>query len=54
MIIDQEKTSISKINEDYSSVEAGEIVSNFKKNAAEDTVSAMLILERWLESESSE
>jgi RNase H-fold protein (predicted Holliday junction resolvase) len=23
-------------------------MSNFKKNAAEDTISAMLILERWL------
>jgi RNase H-fold protein (predicted Holliday junction resolvase) len=29
-------------------VQSGEITSNFKKNAAEDTVSAMLILERWL------
>lgn len=34
--------------EDYTSVQSGEIVSNFKKNVAEDTVSAMLILERWL------
>ncbi len=35
------------MDEDYSSVQAGEIVSDFKKNAASDTVSAMLILERW-------
>ena len=51
MIIDSEKTEIETMNEDYTSVEAGEIVSNFKKNAAEDTVSAMLILERWMEKE---
>jgi hypothetical protein len=29
-------------------VQSGDIVSNFKKNAATDTVSAMLILERGL------
>lgn len=45
-IINPEKTQIQMINEDYTSVEAGEVVSNFKKNVAEDTVSAMLILER--------
>lgn len=38
---------VEYIDEDYSSVQAGEIVSDFKKNAASDTVSAMLILERW-------
>ncbi len=37
---------IEYIDEDYSSVQAGEIVSDFKKTAASDTVSAMLILER--------
>lgn len=47
MIIDTEKISIETIQEDYTSVQAGEIVSNFKKNVAEDTVSAMLILDRW-------
>ena len=46
-IIDPNKVSIETIEEDYTSVQAGEIVSNFKKNVAEDTVSAMLILERW-------
>ena len=47
MIIDTEKISIETVQEDYTSVQAGEIVSNFKKNVAEDTVSAMLILDRW-------
>jgi len=45
-IIDKEKVSIQTVDEDYTSVQAWEIVSNFKKNVAEDTVSAMLILER--------
>ena len=49
MIIDTEKISIETIQEDYTSVQAWEIVSNFKKNVAEDTVSAMLILDRWKE-----
>jgi len=47
MTIDAEKVNIEKVEEDYTSVESGEILSNFKKNAAEDTVSAMLILQRW-------
>lgn len=47
LIIDTSKITIETIEEDYTSVQAGEIVSNFKKNVAEDTVSAMLILERW-------
>lgn len=38
---------IEYIDEDYSSVQAGEMISDFKKNAASDTVSAMLILDRW-------
>jgi len=46
LIIDTSKVSIETIEEDYTSVQAWEIVSNFKKNVAEDTVSAMLILER--------
>lgn len=45
-IIDTEKVVIHTVDEDYTSVQAWEIVSNFKKNVAEDTVSAMLILER--------
>lgn len=40
------KITIETIDEDYTSVLSWEITSNFKKNAAEDTVSAMLILER--------
>lgn len=47
LIIDTDKVSIETIEEDYTSVQAWEIISNFKKNVAEDTVSAMLILERW-------
>jgi RNase H-fold protein (predicted Holliday junction resolvase) len=39
--------AIEYIDEDYSSVQAGEMISDFKKNAASDTVSAMLILDRW-------
>ena len=39
------------IDEDYTSVQSGEIISNFKKNVAEDTVSAMIILERWIASQ---
>lgn len=47
-IIDHDEIKIQTVNEDYTSVQSWEIVSNFKKNAAEDTISAMLILERWL------
>ncbi len=53
-IIGQEDITIEKMEEDYSSVEAGDIISNthkdieaFKKNPLEDTISAMVILERW-------
>jgi len=38
---------IEYVDEDYTSVQAGELVSQFKKNASTDTVSAMLILDRW-------
>ena len=34
------------VNEDYSSVQSWEIISDFKKNATTDTISAMIILER--------
>jgi RNase H-fold protein (predicted Holliday junction resolvase) len=47
LMIDPNRVTIETIEEDYTSVQAWEIVSNFKKNVAEDTVSAMLILERW-------
>ena len=56
--IDKENIEIQYVEEDYSSVQSGDIMSNaakqlglgwdFKKNAAEDTISAMIILERWL------
>jgi RNase H-fold protein (predicted Holliday junction resolvase) len=44
--IDKENIEVQYVEEDYTSVQSGEIMSNFKKNAAEDTISAMLILER--------
>ncbi len=37
---------LSYVEEDYSSVEAGARVANFSKNVAEDTLSAMILLER--------
>jgi RNase H-fold protein (predicted Holliday junction resolvase) len=53
-IIGQEEIEIVKMEEDYSSVEAWDIISNthkdieaFKKNPLEDTISAMIILDRW-------
>ena len=47
MVIDPQIT-FTRVDEDYTSVQSWEIVSNFKKNVAEDTVSAMVILERWI------
>ena len=46
-IIEKDEITIETVEEDYTSVESGEIVSNFKKNETTDTISAMLILERW-------
>ena len=45
-IIEKDEITIETIEEDYTSVESWEIVSNFKKNETTDTISAMLILER--------
>ena len=45
---------IEYINEDYTSVEAGDRVGNFQKNVADDTISAMIMLERWIAVKSSE
>lgn len=45
-IIEHREITIDKVDEDYTSVQSWEIVSNFKKNVAEDTISAMLILDR--------
>jgi RNase H-fold protein (predicted Holliday junction resolvase) len=39
---------IHKENEDYSSIEAGVILWNFKKTAAEDTVAAGIIVEKFI------
>ena len=50
-LIDKNEVELIKVEEDYSTVQSGEIVSNFKKNAASDTISAMIILERGNRSE---
>lgn len=46
-IIEKDEILIETVDEDYTSVESWEIISNFKKNEKTDTISAMLILERW-------
>ena len=46
-IIENQKIEILTVEEDYTSVQSGEIISDFKKNATTDTISAMLILDRW-------
>ena len=53
-IIEKQRIEIETIDEDFSSVQSGEIVSDFKKNATTDTISAMIILERWKQSKKSE
>ncbi|MCX6823644.1 MAG: Holliday junction resolvase RuvX [candidate division SR1 bacterium] len=60
-IIENREIEIQLVNEDYTSVQSGDIISttandmglkaDFKKNAAEDTISAMVILERGLKDE---
>ena len=45
-IIENQRIEILTVEEDYTSVQSGEIISDFKKNATTDTISAMLILER--------
>jgi RNase H-fold protein (predicted Holliday junction resolvase) len=45
-IIENQRIDIITVNEDYSSVQSWEIISDFKKNATTDTISAMVILER--------
>jgi len=52
-IIENQRIEIETIDEDFSSVQSGEIVSDFKKNATTDTISAMIILERWKQSKKS-
>ena len=60
-IIENREIEIQLVEEDYTTVQSGDIISNsakdgvgFKKNAATDTVSAMLILERWLKTTNNE
>ena len=45
-IIENQRIEIETVDDDFTSVQSGEIVSDFKKNATTDTISAMLILER--------
>ena len=45
-IIENQRIEIETVEEDFTSVQSWEIVSDFKKNATTDTISAMLILER--------
>lgn len=52
-IIENREITLDRVEEDYTSVQSGEIVSNFKKNVAEDTISAMLILERRVKKDKS-
>ncbi len=60
-IIEDQHITIHTQEEDYSSVQSGEILSstaqslwltnndnNYRKNAAQDTISSMVILERWI------
>jgi len=53
-IIENQRIEIATVDEDFSSVQSGEIVSDFKKNATTDTISAMIILERRKQSKKSE
>ena len=53
-IIENQRIEIETVDEDFSSVQSGEIVSDFKKNATTDTISAMIIIERWKQSKKSE
>ena len=53
-IIENQSFEIETVDEDFSSVQSGEIVSDFKKNATTDTISAMIILERRKQSKKSE
>lgn len=53
-IIENQRIEIETVDEDFSSVQSGEIVSDFKKNATTDTISAMIILERRKQSKKPE
>ncbi len=41
---------IKKVNEEYTSVQAGETTGNFEKNAAEDSIAAMHLLDYYMKS----
>jgi RNase H-fold protein (predicted Holliday junction resolvase) len=42
-----EECKITKVNEDYSSVQAGAKLGNYKKTAAEDSMAAVYIMEEY-------
>lgn len=46
-----EDIEIERFDEDYTSVEAGAVTWEFKKNEKEDTIAAMKILERYVNRE---
>lgn len=48
-IIEHDRIKIELMDEDYTSVQAGEVTSNFRKNESEDTIAAMIILQRYLD-----
>lgn len=48
MVIDP-TIPFERVDEDYTSVQAGAKIANYKKNVAEDTLSAMIILDRRLQ-----
>ncbi len=52
-VVDRE-VEIELFDEDYTSVQAGDKIGNFKKNIAEDTLAAMVILERRIAAQTSE
>ncbi len=51
MLVDPAKTTVEKIDENYTSVEAGEIMSDYRKNEKTDTIAAMVILQKWIDSQ---
>lgn len=53
LLLIDEKLNIERVDEEYTSVQSGEVTGNFKKNIAEDTVAAMFILEAYLEKKKS-
>jgi RNase H-fold protein (predicted Holliday junction resolvase) len=51
LLLIDEKLTIEKVDEEYTSVQSWETTGDFTKNIAEDTVAAMHILETYLKNE---